>query len=60
MKPFYLLCSVLTGMLGFTINQSLMWAIINGFFWPIAWVVWLITERINMSIIRQTFAFFFA
>jgi hypothetical protein len=46
-------------MIGYTIHGSIFWAIIDWIFMPIAWCKWLICHEVNMTIIRETFSFFF-
>lgn len=46
-------------MIGYRINHSLFWAIIDFFFAPIAWIKWFICEEVNITIIKETFSFFF-
>ncbi len=48
-----------TAMIGHSIHHSLFWAIVDFFFAPLAWAKWLICHQVNMTIIRETFAFFF-
>ena len=50
--------AVATAMVGHTIHHSLFWAILDFFFAPFAWAKWLICHEVNLTIIRQTFAFF--
>ena len=47
-----------TIVIGYTINKSVIWAILNGIFWPITWVKWLICKDVNMTIIKESFSFF--
>jgi hypothetical protein len=55
----YLLLCLATSMIGYTIHGSIFWAIIDWIFMPIAWCKWLICHEVNMTIIRETFSFFF-
>jgi len=55
---FWLLMAIATAMIGHRVNDSLFWAIVDFFFWPLAWAKWLICQQVNISIIRETFAFF--
>ena len=52
-----LLVSIGSAMVGYTIHHSAFWAVVDFFFWPFAWIKWLIFQEVNMSIIRQTFEF---
>ena len=55
----YLLLCLSTSMIGYTIHGSIFWAIIDWIFMPIAWCKWLILQEVNLSIIKETFSFFF-
>lgn len=55
---FSLIVGTLTAMIGYTIHNSVFWAIMDWIFWPLALVKWLIFQEINMSIIKETFSFF--
>jgi hypothetical protein len=54
-----LLIGLVTAMIGHTIHSSTFWSIMDFFFWPFAWIKWLIFQEVNLSIIKQTFTFFF-
>ena len=56
---FYLLICVGTAMVGYQIHSSMFWSIINFFFTPISWVVWLLSHDVTLTIIKHTFAWFF-
>lgn len=53
-----IICGILTAIVGHHIHGSIIWAIINLFFWPLAWLKWLLCQEVNMSIIRGAFDFF--
>lgn len=55
----HLLIATATAMIGYNIHNSIFWSIVDWFFWPFAWIKWLICQEVNMSLIRHTFAFFF-
>ncbi len=56
---FYVLIGIFTAIVGCRINDnSLFWAIVDGIFWPFAWVKWLICQEVNITIIKEAFAFF--
>ncbi len=57
---FWLLMATATSMVGYNINHSLFWACVNFVFWPISIVKWLICHQLTLSVIKQTFAFFFS
>ena len=56
---FYTAVAIATAMIGYHIHHSRFWAVMDFFFWPFAWIKWLILQQVDMSIIRETFAFFF-
>lgn len=56
-KIFYSIMGVATAMVGYTIHGSMLWAIVNWFFWPLSLIVWLITKEINLTVIKTTFEF---
>ena len=55
----YLLLCLSTSMIGYTIHGSIFWSIMDWVFMPIAWGKWLILQEVNLSIIKDTFSFFF-
>jgi hypothetical protein len=54
----YILLQLPTAMIGYTIHNSIGWAIVDFLFAPIAWCKWLICQEVNLSIIKETFHFF--
>lgn len=59
MKLLYTIFAVLTAMIGYTIHNSLFWAIVDFFFVPLAWIKWLICHEVTMTVIKETFSWFF-
>lgn len=59
MKLLYVVFSVLVAMVGYTIHNSIFWAIIDFIFTPIALAKWLIYHEITLNIIKATFGWFF-
>lgn len=55
----YLIMAILTARIGYFVNDSIFWAIVDFIFWPFVWIKWLICEDVNMAIIKQAFSFFF-
>jgi hypothetical protein len=55
----YLIFSVITAMIGFTIHHSIFFSILDFIFWPIVWCKWLILHQVNLGIIKETFSFFY-
>ena len=55
----YLLFQTITSMIGYHIHHSIFWSIIDWFFAPFAWLKWIIFEQVNITIIHQTFEWFF-
>jgi hypothetical protein len=58
-QAIYLIFAVLTAMIGYHIHHSVGYAVVNFLFAPISWIYWLVTGNINMTIIKDTFSFFF-
>jgi hypothetical protein len=59
MRLLYLICAVITGMVAWTITHHWVWVLLCFIFWPVAWVYWLVTHQVNLSIIKETFPWFF-
>lgn len=55
----YVIFNCLTAMIGYHIHSSIFWSIVDWLFAPIVWIKWLICQDVNMTIIRETFSFFF-
>ena len=56
---FTIIVATLTAMIGHTIHGSIFWSIMDFLFAPLAWIKWLIMQQVTMSIIRDTFSWFF-
>ncbi len=56
----YTILSAITAKIGYTIHSSIFWSIIDFIFPMFAWAKWLFMEEVNMSVIRNSFQFFFA
>ena len=59
MRFLYTIFCVLTAMIGYTIHGSFIWAIADFFFAPLAWLKWLILHEVTLTIIKETFTWFF-
>jgi hypothetical protein len=59
LKALAFICAIVTGIIGYHINDSLFWAVIDFLFWPFVWAKWLICQNVNMTIIRGALSFFF-
>jgi hypothetical protein len=61
----YFIFCLLTGIIGYNVNVRLgssiplFWACMDFLFSPIAWSKWLICQDINITIIKESFSFFF-
>jgi hypothetical protein len=55
---FYTIVAILTAIIGHEIHGSVFWSIVDFFFWPFAWLKWLILQEVNMTIIKEAFSFF--
>lgn len=51
------LLMVTTGMVAWTINHSVLWALLDALFFPVAWAKWLICHDVNMTVLHRTFDF---
>ena len=56
---FYLITCVLTAMIGYTIHSSIFWSLVDFFFAPLVWMKWLVYHEVTLSIIKESFAWFF-
>jgi hypothetical protein len=54
----YMLFCLATSMIGYHIHHSIFWSVLDWIFAPFAWCKWLILQEVNLTIIRDTFAFF--
>lgn len=55
---FYVFPAIVTAIVGNEIHNSIFWSIVDFFFWPIAWIKWLLYQEVNISIIKSAFSFF--
>jgi hypothetical protein len=55
----YLICGVITAIIGYHIHHSIFWAIIDGLFFPFVWAKWLVMQQVTLTIIKDSFGFFF-
>ena len=53
----FLLYSIVVAMIGYQIHQSVFWTIVDFFFSAVVPIKWLIFHEINLTIIKETFAF---
>jgi hypothetical protein len=60
MKVLYVLVACFSAMVGWTLHHSIGYAILNWIFWWISLPYWLITHKLTLSVIKQTFSWFFA
>lgn len=63
-KRFYFtynsIAIVIIGKLGYTLNNnSLFWGIVDGLFYPIAFVKWIFCEQLTLTLVKNAFPFFF-
>lgn len=54
----FILIALFTAFIGYHIHGSVLWAIFDWFFWPFVWLKWLICHEVNLTIIKEAFAFF--
>ena len=57
-SPFSWVFAIATAIIGYAIHHSIFWAIVDFFFWPIAWIKWLVCSEVNLTIIKNAFSFF--
>ena len=55
----YRIFCVCTAMVGYQIHGSVGWSILDFFFAPLVWIKWLVLHEVNLTIIKDTFSFFF-
>lgn len=55
----YVVVSTATAMIGYNIHHNWFYSILDFIFTPIAWIWWLINHDVNLTIIKDTFSFFF-
>lgn len=55
----YVIPSLITSMIGYHIHGSVFWSIMDFIFWPITWVKWIIFHEVTLTIIKETFTWFF-
>jgi len=58
-RILYLAAALCTAIIGHQIHSSVFWAIVDFFFWPFAWIKWIICQEVTMTIITKAFAWFF-
>ena len=57
--PLYFIIAVLVAMIGYHIHGSGFWTLMDFLFWPLAIVKWLICQELTLTVIKETFSFFF-
>lgn len=59
-RLLYTIIAIFTAVIGYHIHGSIFWTIMDFWAWPIAWIKWLICHDVNISVIKETFAFFWS
>lgn len=59
MKLMYAIFCFLMSMVGYTIHGSIFWSIIDFLLTPLVLIKWIIYEEITLSVIQETFSWFF-
>ena len=55
----YFFSSIITGMVGYTINGgSTFWGIVDFIFSPLPWIKWIVCQEVNLTILKETFSWF--
>jgi hypothetical protein len=57
-NALYVIIAVLTAMIGYNIHHNAFYALVNFIVWPISWIYWLVCHDVNLTVIKETFAFF--
>jgi len=55
---FWAVVGLCTAIVGHAIHGSLFWAIMDFFFYPLAWLKWIICQQVNVTIIKGAFSWF--
>lgn len=56
----YLIFALLTGIIGYTKNDnSIFWGIVDFIFPIFCWIKWIIFQEINLTLIHESFSWFF-
>ena len=55
---FWTVFGLCTAIIGHAIHGSVFWSIMDFFFYPLAWIKWIICQQVNVSIIKGAFAWF--
>ena len=58
-RLLYIVFAACISMIGYTINNSLAWAIVNYLFAPLSLIKWMICHEITLNVIKTTFSWFF-
>ena len=57
---FNIVTAYIVGVIGYTLNDnSIFWGIIDALFYPIALIKWIVYEQLTLSLIKESFPFFF-
>jgi hypothetical protein len=55
----YTIFAFCTALIGYHIHSSVFWSIMDFFFAPFAWIKWLIYQEVTLTVIKETFSWFF-
>ena len=58
-RVLYAVLCVCVAMIGYEMHGSVGWAIVDLIFTPVVLIYWLVTQQINLSLLQETFSFFF-
>ena len=59
MSLLYLILAIFTATIGYNIHHSIGWTLVDFFFWPLVWVKWFAMHEVNLTLIKQSFSWFF-
>jgi len=57
LRLLFLLFRIAVAMIGYHIHHNIGWGIFDFIFAPIVAIYWLITQQINLTLIKETFQF---
>lgn len=59
MKSICSFIGFLVSMIGYHLHGSILWSIFDFFFWYVVLVKWVVDKQLTLTVIQQTFSFFF-
>jgi hypothetical protein len=60
MRSFFaLLFATLTAIVGYHMHGQVFYTICDFIFWPFVWIKWLVCHEVTLSLIKESFSWFF-